>query len=63
MMTETPIERLSLRPAEAAQTIGISLRSLRRLLADGTIPSFTVAGRTRLIRMRDLREWLDGLGE
>jgi excisionase family DNA binding protein len=47
---------LSLR--EAAEKLGISLRTLARLIATGEFPSLTI-GRRRLIRSAALEAWLE----
>ena len=49
--------RLALRPREAAQSLGISERTLWGLTADGAIPFFKL-GRLTLYPVDGLREWL-----
>ncbi len=49
--------RLALRPREAAQSLGISERTLWGLTADGAIPHFKL-GRLTLYPVDGLPEWL-----
>jgi excisionase family DNA binding protein len=50
------IERIALRPAEAAQALGVCTKTIYTLMERGTLPSFTVAGtRARRIRVSDLK--------
>ena len=60
MTAPQPVERLALRPAEAAKAIGVSERAIYYMINAGEIPSVLV-GRKRLIRMSYLQEWLDAL--
>jgi excisionase family DNA binding protein len=57
--TIPPLERLQVRPREAAALLSISERELRRLSARGEIPRI---GRGRLVRyaLDDLRNWQQG---
>lgn len=54
--TERP-EPLSLRPREAARSLGISEKSLERLTKAGEIPSVLV-GRCRLYEVEELKAYL-----
>jgi len=44
---------------EAAVASGVSMKTLRRRVIDGTIPSILLAGKYR-IREDHLREWMEG---
>lgn len=46
--------------AEAGRMLGCSERTVRREVADGSLPSIKVAGRTRRIRVEDIRRRLAG---
>ena len=50
-------ERLSCRPAEVRELIGIGRTKLRELLATGEIESFSV-GRARLVSRATLERWV-----
>jgi excisionase family DNA binding protein len=51
-----PVERIALRPAEAAQALGVCVKTIYNLMEKGDLPSFTVAGtRARRIRVSDLK--------
>ncbi len=52
--------RISLRPEEAALVTGLSLSTIKRALADGSLPSKRLRD-MRLIRMADLNAWVDSL--
>jgi excisionase family DNA binding protein len=56
-MAMTTCEPLVLRPKEAAVCLRLSLRTLRRLTAQGVIPSIKV-GRLRLFPRAALEAWL-----
>jgi len=56
------MEKLLLRPAEAAEAIGIGRSKLYELLADGELPSIRVGGRVR-IPVDALRRWVHQLAE
>lgn len=47
-----------LRPAEAADAIGISRSKIYELIASGSIPSVSV-GKSRRVPVGALREWID----
>ena len=51
--TIAALEREALRPKEAAAALGVSMSTMARMLASGTLKS-TKIGRTRLISRRDL---------
>jgi excisionase family DNA binding protein len=51
------IERLLLRPAEAAEAIGIGRSKLYELLASGDLPSIRIGGSVR-VPVDALREWI-----
>ncbi len=52
--------RISLRPQEAALVTGVSVATIKRALADGSLPSKRLRD-MRLIRMADLNAWVDTL--
>jgi excisionase family DNA binding protein len=54
-MTSPP--RLSLRPSEAAQALGVSERTLRQMMRDEGLPYCRVGGAV-LIPVRELEAWL-----
>jgi predicted DNA-binding transcriptional regulator AlpA len=46
---------------EAARLIGVSLATIKRIIADGSGPPIVQIGKRRIgIRVCDLRRWLDG---
>lgn len=53
-----PVERLLLRPAEAAQAIGVSRSRMYELINSGEIPSVKV-GRVKRVPVDKLREWIE----
>jgi excisionase family DNA binding protein len=55
-------DRLAVSPGEAALMTGIGRTKLYELINQKEIPSFTL-GRRRLIRVEDLRAWLDRMSE
>ncbi len=59
--TNTNVERIALRPREAAAAIGLSPRKVAELMAskDSGFPIVRV-GRARLVPTDALREWLAG---
>ena len=59
--TVGPIPRLLLRPSEAAESLGISERSLWSLTEDGTIPAVRL-GRSVRYDLAALRERIASLG-
>jgi len=52
MADPTPIQYLTL--AEAAQLMSVSVKTLRRRIADGTIPAYRCGRRVIRIRVDDL---------
>jgi len=54
---QSPITPLAYRPGEAAKLINISRSLLYRLMAEGEIPTFMVAG-CRLISRRAIEEYI-----
>lgn len=57
MGNDYPDEQL-LKPAEAARLLGLSERTLHRMVVRGEIVSIK-RGRLRRYRMRDIRDWQD----
>jgi excisionase family DNA binding protein len=53
------MDRLLLRPTEAAVAIGISRSKIYELLASGELPSIRIGGSVR-IPVDALRKWIDG---
>lgn len=54
-MTElNPIERIALRPAEAAEALGVCVRTIYNMMESGELPSFLVRG-ARRIRVSDVK--------
>jgi len=51
------MDRLLLRPAEAAETIGVSRAKMYELLANGSIPKVVVGASVR-IPVDGLKEWI-----
>lgn len=56
------LEPWLLRPKQAAQLLTISRSRIYELMADGSLPSIKI-GRSRRIRVDDLRRWLDDQGD
>ena len=54
------LEPIAVPPAEAARLSGIGRTRVFALIASGELPSFKV-GRSRLIRLEDLRRYVDAL--
>jgi excisionase family DNA binding protein len=52
------VDRLLLRPIEAAEAIGIGRSKIYALLASGELPSVRIGGSIR-IPLDKLREWID----
>jgi excisionase family DNA binding protein len=59
MTTSTPSDRLLLRPVEAAERMGVSLRSLMAWTAAGEIPAIRIGARCLRYSVDDLRAWID----
>jgi excisionase family DNA binding protein len=59
----TPIERIALRPAEAAEALGVCRTTIYRMMETGEIPSIKI-GRAKRILVEDLRElrWMRSRG-
>lgn len=53
------MDRLLLRPAEAAEAIGVGRSKLYELVASGELPSIRVGASVR-IPVDALRAWIDG---
>jgi excisionase family DNA binding protein len=51
------MDRLLLRPDEAAELIGIGRSKVYEMLATGELPSVRVGGRLR-VPLNELREWV-----
>ncbi len=51
------MERLLLRPHEAAELLGLGRSTVYELLASGAIPSITI-GRSRRVPLEALRAWV-----
>jgi excisionase family DNA binding protein len=63
-MTNQPsIERITLRPAEAAQALGVCVKTIYNLMDSGELPSIRIRG-ARRIRVSDVKalagEWAGG---
>ena len=55
------LERLLLRPSEAAELLGVSRSKLYELIADGNIPTVQIGKRLR-IPVEELEAWIqDGI--
>lgn len=52
------MDKLLLRPTEAAETIGIGRSKVYELLASGELPSIRIGGSVR-IPLDRLREWIE----
>jgi len=57
-----PPGRAAYRTAEAARAISVSLSTMKKLVAGGTVRSIKI-GRMRLIPIEALRELVDGSGD
>jgi excisionase family DNA binding protein len=55
MMTH---EKLAVRPPEAAELVGVSLRTIQNYIRDGQLPARKI-GRRTVIEMRHLRAFLE----
>ncbi len=53
------IDRLLLRPAEAADAIGVSRSKAYELIANGTLPSVRIGTSGVRVPVAALREWID----
>jgi excisionase family DNA binding protein len=54
------INKQAVKPAEAADILGISRRLLLRLVASGEIPAIRFGPRSLRIPLGGLRDWLQG---
>ena len=52
-------DKLLLRPAEAAEALGISRSKVYELLASGTLPSVRIGGGSVRVPVEALRKWID----
>lgn len=50
------VERLALRPAEAAEALGVCRTTIYRMMETGEIPSIKI-GRAKRILVEDLKAW------
>ena len=57
-MSENRVDRLLLRPTEAAEAIGICRSKVYELLASGELPSIRIGGSVR-VPLDQLREWIE----
>ena len=57
-MTTNQTDRLLLRPAEAAEVLGVGRSKLYELITDGVIPTVQVGHRMR-VPVNALRAWID----
>ncbi len=57
-MSENRVDRLLLRPTEAAEAIGIGRSKVYELLASGELPSIRIGGSVR-VPVDALRAWID----
>jgi excisionase family DNA binding protein len=56
---QTDIESALIGISHLAERLGLSRRTIHRILARGELPSLQI-GRRRLIRLSDVRRWLNG---
>jgi excisionase family DNA binding protein len=56
---QTNIEAALIGINHLAERLGLSRRTIHRILARGELPSLQI-GRRRLVRLSDLRHWLAG---
>jgi excisionase family DNA binding protein len=52
------MDRLLLRPVEAAETLGVSRSRIYELIAQGELPSIRIGGSVR-VPVDALRDWID----
>jgi prophage regulatory protein len=57
-MTQNRVDRLLLRPTEAAEAIGIGRSKTYELLASGDLPSIRIGGCVR-VPVEALRAWIE----
>jgi excisionase family DNA binding protein len=53
------MERLLLKPGEAAESLGIGRSKVYELIASGTVPSLKIGGSVR-VPAQALRRWVEG---
>lgn len=58
---QTDIESACLGLNHIAERLGLSRRTIDRIIARGELPTLKI-GRRRLVRLSDLRHWLAGKG-
>jgi excisionase family DNA binding protein len=56
---QTDIEAALIGINHLAERLGLSRRTIHRILARGELPSLQI-GRRRLVRLSDVRQWLAG---
>ena len=56
---QTDLEAALIGINHLAERLGLSRRTIRKILARGELPSLHI-GRRRLVRLSDLRRWLAG---
>ena len=56
---QTDIESALIGISHLAERLGLSRRTIHRILARGELPSLQI-GRRRLVRLSDVRHWLAG---
>ncbi len=61
-MSSTTVQPAFVSVAEAAAYLAVSERSIRRKIADGTLPAYKVAGEALRIRRGDLDRLLAPVG-
>ena len=59
---QTDLEAALIGINRLAERLGLSRRTIHRILARGELPSIRIGGR-RLVRLSDLRRWLAGYEE
>ncbi len=59
---QTDIESALIGISHLAERLGLSRRTVHRILARGELPSIRI-GRRRLVRLSELRRWLAGYEE
>ena len=58
---QTDIESALIGINHLAERLGLSRRTIQRILAKGDLPSLQI-GRRRLVKLSELHRWLDGRG-
>lgn len=59
---QTDIESALIGINHLAERLGLSRRTIQRILVKGDLPSLQI-GRLRLVRLSELRPWLDACGQ